>query len=382
MKTLILFVFSVVALAGDSRIEMARKSVQANPASAQAYNDLAAAFCRQGRDTDDAAAYDQAEAAVKRSLELSPGNLDALRWRVTALLGKQEYAAALELAKALNKKIPDDIGFWALLSEIHAALGDYTESERCAQWVLDLRRNNPLGFVKAAELRELFGDFDGAEDFYQEALRRTSQADLDERAWLLTQSARMQVRLGNARRAGSSLDQAQQWYPASLQILAVRAQLAQFQKNYAEAAALLEKRAQAVPDAAHLYDLALAQEQAGQHDRAAETFREFEGKARAGMPQLVLYYADYRKDAARALSAAGARQDVATLDARAWALYRNDKVSEAKAELDRALAVGVRDAGYFCHASQIAARLNDAAGAQKFAKEAESLNPAGCGAAQ
>jgi hypothetical protein len=69
-----------------------------------------------------------------------------------------------------------------------------SEAERDAQWILDLRRASALGFEKAAGLRELFGDDLGAIEFYGEALTRTAQSDLDQRAWLLTQKARLTLR--------------------------------------------------------------------------------------------------------------------------------------------------------------------------------------------
>jgi len=41
--------------------------------------------------------------------------------------------------------------------DANSALGNYSEAERDAQWILDLRRASALGFEKAADLRELFG---------------------------------------------------------------------------------------------------------------------------------------------------------------------------------------------------------------------------------
>ncbi len=97
----------------DQRIAQARQQVAANPKAFQTYNDLATSLCRKGRDTADLSLYKEAEAAIKRSLELSPNNYDGLKLRVAVLLGKHEYPQALKLAQELNKKIPDDIANWA-----------------------------------------------------------------------------------------------------------------------------------------------------------------------------------------------------------------------------------------------------------------------------
>jgi len=66
---------------------------------------------------------------------------------------------------------------------INAPAND-AEAERDAQWILDLRPGSRLGFVKAAAVRERFGDREGAIEFLDEAARRTSPNDSGERAWL------------------------------------------------------------------------------------------------------------------------------------------------------------------------------------------------------
>ena len=100
---------------------------------------------------------------------------------------------------------------------------------------------------------------------------------------------------------------------------------------------------------------------------------QFEAMARADDPDLVFYYADHRSKPVEALAVAereaAVRQDVRTLDAYAWALFKNGKYTEAKAQMDKVLAVGVREPRYFCHAASIATAAGDRAGAEKFRKD-------------
>jgi tetratricopeptide (TPR) repeat protein len=199
----------------DQRIAAARKKIQAIPQSWQSYNDLASALCRKARDNGEVALYDQAAAELQHSLQLSPGNYDAQKLQVTVLLGKHELAQAAKLARELNHKVPDDIAGWGLLVDVNVALGNYAEAERDAQWILDLRPGSSLGFEKAASLRELFGDTEGAVEFFDEANRRTSQNDADQHAWLLTQNARLELTAGHLKRAEELLTQALQWFPDS-----------------------------------------------------------------------------------------------------------------------------------------------------------------------
>ncbi len=206
------------------RIAAAQKKIQTSP-SAQSYNDLAFALCRQARDNGDEALYEEANSALQHSLQLSPGNYDAEKLKVTILLGQHKVTEALKLATALNQKTHDDIGGWGLLVDANIAVGNTAEAERDAQWILDLRAGSSLGFEKAAVLRELFGDTEGSIEFFEEAERRTSQNDADGRAWLMTQEARLQVKAGNRKRAGELLDQALKLFPDSRLALAEQAKL-------------------------------------------------------------------------------------------------------------------------------------------------------------
>jgi tetratricopeptide (TPR) repeat protein len=181
----------------------------------QSYNDSAASLCRKARDNGDTALYDRAQEALQHSFQLSPANYDAEKLQVTVLIGKREYAQALKLATEVNHRFHDDIAGWGLLVDANVAAGDYDAAERAAQWILDLRPGSSLGFEKAAVLREIFGDPEGSAEFFDEAYRRTSPNDVEQRAWLLTQSARVQLAEGNRKRAEELLSQALQLYPDS-----------------------------------------------------------------------------------------------------------------------------------------------------------------------
>ena len=115
-------------------------------------------------------------------------------------------------------------------------------------------------------------------------------------------------------------------------------------------------------------------------------FAEFERQAReiADKPdnanrELIFYYADYAHKPADALRVARAeiarRQDIATLDAYAWALFANGQYAEARAELDKALKVGIRDATLFGHAAAIAEKLRDQTAAANYQKQVRELRP-------
>jgi tetratricopeptide (TPR) repeat protein len=112
-----------------------------------------------------------------------------------------------------------------LLVDSNVALGNLKEAERDAQWILDLRAGSSLGFEKAAGLRVLFGDPEGAIEFYEEAKRRTSSNDADQQAWLATQIAKIELDRGNVKAAEDRVREAMQLFPDSQLALAVESKV-------------------------------------------------------------------------------------------------------------------------------------------------------------
>jgi tetratricopeptide (TPR) repeat protein len=67
------------------------------------------AYARRERETLDMAYYDKAEETLKKSFAIQADNFDGLKVETYVLLGRNEFAKALEIAKKLNKQTPDDV---------------------------------------------------------------------------------------------------------------------------------------------------------------------------------------------------------------------------------------------------------------------------------
>lgn len=377
---LLLACSSLVASAetpAEQRVAAAQRVIQAKPKSSQAYNDLATALTRRTRETGGIRFLSQAEMGLHQAMQLQPGNYDSQKIRIAILLARHQYPQALEAAKDLNHRVPDDIPVWGLLADANLALGNYADAEKDIQWMLDLRPGNAPAFIEAAKLREVYGDHEGALDFLGEGLRRASENEVEDQAYLLTESARLQWLSGNSKSAADTLQRALHLFPEYHRALRTLALVRTSEANYDEALALLTRRHQAVNDSSSDYDFAEALERSGRAQEAETAFATFEKHATAEIAnpynanrELIFYYADHRNEPAKALALAerehAIRHDVATQDAYAWALYRNRKFTEAKTQLDRALALGVREPRLFCHAGRIAAALGDKPAADKF----------------
>jgi tetratricopeptide (TPR) repeat protein len=320
---------------------------------------------------------------IKKSVETTPTDFDNRKKEVSMLLDKHEYPAALEAAKALNKRVPDDVMVYGLLTDANVELGNYKDAEVAAQWMLNLRPGNRPALIRAAHLRELFGDPEGAYELMDLAFQSTPPTDREERASTLTQMGHFRFASGNAGAAEKLLQQALTELPDYPSALGNLAQVRIAQKRYEEAIVLFERRYQAEPRAANRYDLAEALQLAGRTDEAQRAFAEFETQALLESNKkdnsnrhLVFYYSDHAHRPAEALKIAqqeyGWRQDVYTQDAYAWALHVNGQDAEARRQIEIALAVGIRDPQLYRHAAEIALKGGDPAAAERYSKEPDT----------
>ena len=399
MKTLILALCLVIsasgsAIAGDGgssspaelRIAGAQKVLQKQPNRYQAYNDLALSLIRRARETGDSSYHEQAGLAIASSLKIEPGNFEAEQAQVDLLLAEHKYRRALEEARALNHRMPDAVLVWGYIAEAEAALGDYQQADEAAQWMMNLRPGNVPAYLTGADLREDWGDIDGAEEYLSRALQQTPPFETEETAWILTRMARLLRQSGRLDTAEALLQKALKTYPDYYASIEELAEIRLDQHLYAEAVELLEKRNQDFPSPLSRLLAARGYEGAGRQADAAKMYAEFEHEARARiiLPdnaniELISYYADHAHQPQEALRIARLemenRHDVRTFDAYAWALYANGQFAEAQRQIEKALTVGARDAVLYYHAGAIEAAIGKKAEASHYLQQSLNLDP-------
>lgn len=370
MKKRIIAIMLVVvpvfaATPAETAIQKAQQEIAKKPDYFPYYNALAMAYARRARESSDVQYYAKAEETLKKSFAITPDNFEGLKVSAWLLLGRHEFAKAREVAVRLNRQTPDDVTVYGYLADANAELGIYQEAVDAVQWMLNLRPGNVAGLTRAAYLRELHGDIEGALDLMQQAYDSTPYQELEDRAWLLTQMSHLQLTAGRLDEAQTFANGALGVFPDYHYALGTLGQIRMAQKRYDEASSLFQKRYAAAPHAENLFALGEALEHARRHEAAARAFADFERKALAESEladnanhELMAYYTDYAHQPEKAQRIAerelARRHDAFTIDAFAWSLAAAGDYQRANSEMRKALAFGLKDPKVLEHARKIA----------------------------
>lgn len=353
----------------EEAIAQARSSLERKE-SASGYAALSMAYARRARETADGEYYRKGHEALDRALELEKDSYQVRRIRPWLLLGQHEFAVALDTARALNREYPDDIMVWGMLTDAHVEMGNYDKAVEAAQWMLDMRPGNVPGLTRAAYLRELHGEEDGALELLRMAYGRVRDAETEERAWIVCQMAHVERQRGQAEEALRLAEEALAIFPGYHYALAEQGWALLALGRADEAVAAFQTRYKKAPHPENLFDVGVALDAAGRSTEAQAAFVEFETAALEESEsndnangQLVSLYVDHIAKPAQALRIAemeyARRKDVFTRMALAWALHANGESAQAWEHARQVLDRGVRSAEICYRAGELAMASGD-----------------------
>src|SRR5712692_5372497 len=142
----------------DADVAFYERRVRADPIGARDRARLAALYLQRARETGDYGDYRRAEALARRSVALRIShNAATYSLLATALLAQHRFLEALEAARALAARDPENVSARALVAEIELELGRY-DAARATFASLWPKRHELAVAPRLARWAEISGD--------------------------------------------------------------------------------------------------------------------------------------------------------------------------------------------------------------------------------
>ena len=335
------------------------------------------AFVAKARESFDPGFYKLAEQCAHLIEKRNAQSQEAMLLRAHVLENLHRFKDSEALARRLvqQRGLSFDYGILGDALMEQGKLNDAVEAyQRMMNLKPDLR-----AYARAAHMRWLKGDVEGAMEAMQLAASAASSSDGESAAWVNTRLAFYKFQAGRISEAEQDCALAlslQDNYPPTL-LLQGRILLSQ--NRFGEAVKALQNAAKRNPLPEYQWTLAEALRVAGKENEASEIEAQLCQHGASSDPRtLALYLATRDESPETALGLARAeldsRGDVFAHDALAWSLAAAGKVTEANSEMQRALAEGTQDARLFFHAGIIASQSGQSADAERWLRKANELS--------
>lgn len=361
----------------EAAIAAAQARVRARPDDVAAYDDLALRMLRRARETSDDAYRRYAEDAVRAARSRDAHHPETLMVAAMIQQDQHRFRDALSTAKQYIAARPDDPTGHLLVGDALLELGEYDPAIDSYQAAMNLRPDL-RSYNRAAHMRWLMGDVDGAREVMALALDAGSMRDPESRAWCFVDLGEIDLRRGEAELALRATGAALQLVPEYRPALVLQARALHRLGRVDEA---LETQRAALARKSTAEDLLRQSEwlaAANRDDEAAELRAQGLALADAEPRAAAMYLARTRAEPARALQLAeaelAARQNIAAHDTHALALLRVGRIDDAQAAIDRAMALKTADAELHLHAALVAAAAGDLPRARAARAEAQALD--------
>jgi tetratricopeptide (TPR) repeat protein len=259
---------------------------------------------------------------------------------------------------------------YGLLGDALVERGRLNDAFTAYQRMVDLR---PFyqSYVRAAHVRWLQGDLEGASTMTRLAIDSASPRDPEARAWASARLAFYELESGRLPQADRAADAALTIQSDYAPALAMKGRLALARGDARKAAGFFRRAVGVRPDPDYQWALADTLREAGEAAEAATVEFEIARTGAARDPRtFAIYLATRGERPADALELVEReleeRADPFTLDAHAWALASAGRREEARARIAEAVASGIPEARLLLHAGLIAADAGQTSDAQRW----------------
>ncbi|MFG2406714.1 tetratricopeptide repeat protein [Streptomyces brevispora] len=363
--------------------EALRIRVRKLPTDPDGWSALGMAYVQQARSTSDAATYNRARTALRKSLALRPAGNFAAETGMGALeSARHHFAEALTWARRATAANPYSAPAQGVLADALTQLGRYEDSYAAVQRMTDLRPDSSA-LARASYTWELRGNTARARDLMNKSLQAAGTPT--EKAFALTHLATLALETGDPRTALDLAGTGLEALPGDAALLEARARAHTALGQPRQAVADFTAAVAGAPLPQYLLGLGDLQQSLGHREAAEEQYDVLRAqdtlrKASGAVPDAdaVLFEADHGDpDTAVGMGRAALRQRpfIAVHDAYAWALHRAGRDTEAVEQADLALALGTVSAPFHYHRALINQALGRTGDARTDLRRALDIDP-------
>jgi tetratricopeptide (TPR) repeat protein len=370
----------------DQDIAFYQRRVERDRFSARDFTQLAALYLQRARETADNQDLVRAEANARHSIQLRTGrNGAAFGVLATSLLSQHRFVEALGAARRLLELDSTSIGARGLLGEAELELGRYDEAGRMFGTLATYRTDLSVA-PRLARWEELHGRPESARRLLRAAREEAEQRHgmpQEQLAWLHLRLGDLALRNGHLAEAEAELQGGLKVSPQDYRLLGAMARLEADRHRWDSAIRYGEDAIGKALDPATLGVIGDAYAALGDTTRAQDCYHTME-VAMLHQPgpfhrAWSLFLLDHHRDIPQVLARVSAeienRRDIYGYDLLAWALHRLGRDAEAWPAMERALALGTRDAMLLYHAGMIECALGRGEAARSRLAEALRINP-------
>lgn len=362
-------------------VEFYRGKIQNSPDDATNYVRLARVYLQEARVTGLHHVYaPAAKALLDAALLRSPGDVEALVTLASMEATLHQFERAEFHARKARAINPHNSAALGILVDCAVEMGQYENAVRLCDSLIALRPDL-ASYSRAAYLRELHGDINGAEEVMKLAAEAgvTGQED---RAWTLSQLAHLYLQKGKVDTAEFLFKGILEERPGYAFALSGLSRVAQARTQYAEAIDYLHQAFASVPDHGFAEQLCDLYRVTGQNDslkKATEfVFAEFRDHQNEGWNidrEFAIFCANHDLDLAQALSRIEREYErrpanIEVLDTYAWVLHKSGRSREAVPVIQKALRLGTKNPSVLYHAAKIHGAAGDAKQASGYMRAA------------
>jgi tetratricopeptide (TPR) repeat protein len=348
---------------------------------------LGDALIRKARETGDVSEYERADATLRKALELHPNYEVAQAYLSVVQYVKHDFQGALDLASQVYAAHPNAIQALATMGDAQLELGRYAEAETTYEQLNQKSPSAPV-YTRLARLAWLHGQPTEALNWMQQAVDDSDEMGLsgENSAWYHFQLGELYFNTGQLEKADTQYAVALKAFDNYYLALAGRGKVRAAQGNYNDAITFYEQAVRIIPQPdllAALGDLYTLTDDSVKAKQEYDTV-EFIGKLQAINQviynrQLALFYANHNRNLEKSLVMAQKelenRKDIYAYDTYAWALYKNNRYTEAAEMMKYAMKLGTRDAMLDYHAGMIYRALGEDERSEQMLSQALAINP-------